>query len=99
MNASSQAAYQALRGYLNALRQPTLADQALVDVPAALRPSLEAFMASKTEYQDEISRRMIYAADLAAWASDLIYGAGLAAPLPLAKKRNVLRIPGCYSYS
>ena len=27
---------------------------------------------------------MIYAADLAAWAADLIHGAGLPAPLPLA---------------
>jgi len=84
MNTSSQAAYQALRDYLNALRQPTLPDQALAEVPAALRPSLAAFMAGKTEYEDEAGRRMIYAADLAAWASDLIYGAGLAAPLPLA---------------
>ncbi|MGI4736589.1 MAG: hypothetical protein ACRYG7_15545 [Janthinobacterium lividum] len=83
MNPTSQAAYQALRDYLNALRQPA-ADQALVEVPAALRPSLEAFMTGKTEYQDEAGRRMIYAADLAAWAGDLIYGAGLSAPLPLA---------------
>ena len=84
MNSSSQAAYQALRDYLRALHQPGLADQALGDVPADLRPSLEVFMAGKTEYQDAAGRRMIYAADLAAWASDLIYGAGLAAPLPLA---------------
>ena len=41
-------------------------------------------MAGKTEYQDESGRRMIYAADLAAWAADLIHGAGLPAPLPLA---------------
>ena len=27
---------------------------------------------------------MIYAHDLAAWTSDLIHGAGLATPLPLA---------------
>jgi hypothetical protein len=84
MTSSSQAAYQALRDYLNRLLQPTLADQALDDVPAALRPGLEAFMLGKTEYQDEAGRRMIYAADLAAWAADLIYGAGLPAPLPLA---------------
>jgi hypothetical protein len=45
---------------------------------------LEAFMSGKTEYHDEAGRRMIYAADLAAWAIDLIFGAGLAAPLPLA---------------
>ena len=84
MTSSSQAAYQALRDYLNGLLQPTLADHALADVPAALRPGLEAFMAGKTEYQDKDGRRMIYAADLAAWAADLIHGAGLPAPLPLA---------------
>ena len=84
MTSSSQDAYQALRDYLNGLLNPALADQALADVPAALRPGLEAFMTGKTEYQDEAGRRMIYAADLAAWAADLIYGAGLTAPLPLA---------------
>lgn len=84
MNFTSQDAYQALRDYLNGLLQPSLADQALVDVPAALRPGLEAFMAGKTEYQDGAGQRMVYAADLAAWAADLIYGAGLPAPLPLA---------------
>ena len=84
MTFSNQDAYQALRDYLNGLLQPTLADQALTEVPAALRPGLEAFMAGKTEYQDEAGRRMIYAADLAAWAADLIHGAGLPAPLPLA---------------
>jgi len=84
MTSSSQDAYQALRDYLNGLLHPSLTDQALVDVPAALRPGLETFMAGKTEYQDEAGRRMIYAADLAAWAADLIYGAGLPAPLPLA---------------
>lgn len=41
-------------------------------------------MRGKTEYQDEAGRRMIYAYDLAVWANDLIYGAGLPAPLPLA---------------
>ena len=84
MTSSSQAAYQALRDYLNALLQPTLADQALAEVPAALHPGLEAFMAGKTEHQDETGRRMIYAADLTAWAAKLIHGAGLPAPLPLA---------------
>lgn len=53
-------------------------------MPAALRPSLAEFMRGKTEYQDEAGRRMIYAYDLAVWANDLIYGAGLPAPLPLA---------------
>ncbi|SDY94154.1 hypothetical protein [Hymenobacter psychrophilus] len=81
---STQDAYQALRDYLNGLLNPSLGDQALADVPAALRPGLEAFMTGKTEYQDEAGRRMIYAADLAAWAADLIYGTGLTAPLPLA---------------
>lgn len=84
MPPTSQAAYHALREYLNSLLSPTHPDRALVDVPAALRPELEAFMWGKTEYQDENGQRMIYAADLAAWASSLIYGAGLAAPLPLA---------------
>ena len=84
MITSNQAAYQALRDYLNGLLHPSLADQALLEVPAVLRPGLEAFMAGKTEYQDEAGRRMIYAADLAAWATDLIHGAGLSAPLPLA---------------
>ena len=84
MTPSTQDAYQALRDYLNGLLNPSLADQALTDVPAALRPGLEAFMTGKTEYQDETGRRMIYAADLAAWAADLIYGTGLSAPLSLA---------------
>ena len=84
MTPSTQDAYQALRDYLNGLLNPSLADQALANVPAALRPGLEAFMRGKTEYQDEAGRRMIYAADLAAWAADLIHGTGLAAPLPLA---------------
>ena len=84
MTFASQAAYQALRDYLNSLLSPTHPDQPLAEVPAALRPGLEIFMRGKTEYQDEAGRRMIYAYDLAAWASDLIHGAGLAAPLPLA---------------
>lgn len=84
MNAISQAAYQTLRDFLTALRQPALPDQAFAEVPAALHPNLEAFMAGKTTYQDEVGRRWIYAADLAAWADDLIHGAGLAVPLPLA---------------
>ena len=84
MTSASQTAYRALRDYLNSLLIPTHPDQALLEVPAALRPELEAFMRGKTEYQDEAGRHIIYAADLAAWASDLIHGAGLAAPLPLA---------------
>ncbi len=84
MTSAGQAAYQALRDYLNSLLAPTHPDQALVEVPAMLRPELEAFLRGKTEYQDEAGRRMIYAVDLAAWARDLIHGAGLAAPLPLA---------------
>ena len=84
MHAASQTAFHALRDYLNSLLSPTHPDQALDEIPAALRPSLEVFMRGKTEYQDETGRRMIYAYDLAAWASDLIYGAGLPAPLPLA---------------
>ena len=84
MNVASQAAYQALREYLNALLRPSLTDQSLAAVPAVLRPSLEAFMAGRTPHQEEADRRLIPAADLAAWAGDLVYGAGLAAPLPLA---------------
>ena len=84
MTSASQTAYRALRDYLNSLLSSTYLDQALDEVPAALRPELEAFMRGKTEYQDEAGRRMIYAYDLAAWASDLIHGAGLATPLPLA---------------
>ena len=41
-------------------------------------------MRGKTEYQNKADRRMIYAYDLAAWASGLIYGAGLPATFPLA---------------
>jgi hypothetical protein len=48
----------------------------LDEITAALRPDLEASMRGKTEYQDEAGQRMIYAYDLAAWASDLIYSAG-----------------------
>lgn len=84
MNATSQAAYHALRDYLTALRQSSLPDQALADVPAALHATLEAFMANKSVYQDETGRRMLHAADLSAWADDLVYGTGLAVPLPLA---------------
>ena len=50
MTSSSQDAYQALRDYLNGLLNPALGDQALADVPAALRPGLETFMTGKTEY-------------------------------------------------
>ena len=84
MTSASQTAYQALRDYLNSLLSPTHPDQPLAEVPTVLRPGLEAFMRGKTEYQDEAGRRMIYAYDLAAWASDLIHGAGLVASLPLA---------------
>lgn len=84
MNASSQAAYQALRDYLTALLQPSLPDQALANVPAALLANLEAYLVGKTSYQDETGQRWVYAADLAAWAGDLMYGAGLAVALPLA---------------
>lgn len=84
MTSTSQAVYQALRDYLNSLLMPTCPDQALVEVPVALRPELAAFLRGKTGYEDETGRQMIYAADMAAWAGDLVHGAGLAAPLPLA---------------
>lgn len=83
MNSISQATYQALRAYLGALLS-VHADQAWTAIPAALHPNLVVFMTGKTEYRDEAGQRMLYAADLAAWAHDLIYGAGLALPLPLA---------------
>ncbi|GAB2845171.1 hypothetical protein [Hymenobacter ruber] len=84
MTPPTQAAYQVLRDYLNSLLLPTCPDQPLAEVPMALRPELAAFLRGKTGYADETGRPMIYAADLAAWARDLIHGAGLAAPLPLA---------------
>ena len=84
MTPTSQAAYQVLRDYLNSLLMPTCPDQPLSEVPMALRPELAAFLRGKTGYEDETGRPMIYANDLAAWARDLIYGAGLTAPLPLA---------------
>ena len=84
MTPPSQAAYQVLRDYLNSLLLPTCPDQPLAEVPMALRPELAAFLRGKTGYEDETGRSMIYATDLAAWAWDLIHGAGLAAPLPLA---------------
>lgn len=45
----SQAAYHYLQDYLNSLLSPTHPDQALVDVPVALRAELKAFMRGKTE--------------------------------------------------
>ena len=84
MHLASQTAFHALRDYLNSLLSPTHPDQALDEVPVVLQPELEAFMRGKTEYRDEADQRMIYACDLAAWANNLIYGTGLAAPLPLA---------------
>ena len=77
-------AYQVLRDYLGALLRPTAPDQPLSAVPEALRPSLRAFMLGKTEQRDAAGQRLFYAADLAAWAADLLYGAGLPEPLPLA---------------
>jgi hypothetical protein len=84
MTSTSQADYQVLRDYLNSLLLPTCPDQPLAEVPMALRPELAAFLRGKTGYEDETGRQLIYAADLAAWARDLIHGAGLAAPLLLA---------------
>ncbi len=84
MPPASRVPFQALRDYLNSLLSPDHPDQALDEVPAALRPELEAFLLGKTECQDEAGRRVVYAHDLAAWATDLIYGAGLTSPLPLA---------------
>ena len=93
MTSTSQAAYCALRDYLNSLLLPTCPDQTLVEVPAALQPELAVFLRGKTGYEDETGRQMIYAADLAAWASDLIHGAGLAAspPLPNARLKSSVK--------
>lgn len=84
MTSTSQASYQVLRDYLNSLLMPTCPDQPLAEVPVALQPELAAFLRGKTGYENETGRQMIYATDLAAWARDLIHGAGLTAPLPLA---------------
>ena len=67
----------------------SLADQALEEVPGVLRPGQEAFMPGETEYQDVAGRRIPYAADLSGWAIDVIYGAGLTVPLPLATATTV----------
>lgn len=53
MTSTSQAAYQALRDYLNSLLLPTCPDQALAEVPMALRPELAAFLRGKNGYEDE----------------------------------------------
>ncbi len=82
MTSTSQAAYQALRDYLNSLLLPTCPDQPLAEVPMALRPELAAFLRGKTGYEDETGRPMIYATDLAAWAHDLIHGAAWPLPYP-----------------
>jgi hypothetical protein len=77
------ASYLALRAYLNSLLSVST-DQAFSDIPAALRPNLSVFMEGKTEYRNSSEQRMIYAADLAAWAGDVVYGSGMAIALPLA---------------
>ncbi|GAB3306753.1 hypothetical protein ACFQT0_26425 [Hymenobacter humi] len=77
------AAYLALRTYLESLLAAST-DQAFSDIPAALRPNLAVFMEGKTEYQNSAGQRMVYAADLAAWANDVVHGSGLAIALPLA---------------
>lgn len=84
MTPTSQNNYQALRNYLNALLTSSPIDQSILDMPAALHSELEAFMMGKTQHQDGAGRPMMYAADLAAWATDLIYDAALTVPLPLA---------------
>ena len=56
MTSTSQAAYRVLRNYLNSLLMSTCPDQALVEVPVALRPELAAFLRGKTGYEDEAGR-------------------------------------------
>ncbi|WP_375415989.1 hypothetical protein [uncultured Hymenobacter sp.] len=76
-------AYQALREYLNQLLT-VVQDRAWEEVPALLHPHLTHFMRGQTVYEDPATgRTMIYGRDLAGWASELLYGAGLPQPLPL----------------
>lgn len=84
MTLASHTVYRALRDYLNALVASPLPDQPLDDVPAALRPELEEFMQGKPMYHDKTGQRVMHATDLAAWATNLVHGTGLATPLPLA---------------
>ncbi|WP_345236737.1 hypothetical protein [Hymenobacter saemangeumensis] len=77
------AAYLALRTYLDSLLTAAT-DQAFSDIPAALRPNLAVFLEGKTVYQNSAGQQMVYAADLAAWANEVVHGAGLAIALPLA---------------
>ncbi|MCC2548566.1 hypothetical protein LJY25_19115 [Hymenobacter sp. BT175] len=77
------AAYLALRTYLDFLLTSST-DQAFSDIPAALRSNLAVFMEGKTVYQNSAGQRMVYAADLAAWANDVVHESGLAIALPLA---------------
>ena len=55
-----------MKACLNSPLSPTQPNQALVQVPVALRLGLGASMRGKTEYQDEAGRCMIYAANQAA---------------------------------
>ena len=75
--------YQALRQYLDRLLS-TPRDRAWQEVPAPLQPSLMHFMRGKTLYEDAATgQTMIYGSNLAGWARDLVYGAGLPQPLRL----------------
>lgn len=83
MSPQAPVAYQALREYLNQLLT-VIQDRAWDEVPALLHPHLAHFMRGKTLYEDAVTGRgMIYGHDLAGWANELLYGAGLSQPLPL----------------
>ena len=83
MSFEHHAACAALRAYLDSLLMAAT-DQAFSDIPAALRLNLAVFMEGKTAYQNRTGQRMVYAADLAAWANDVVHGSDLAIALPLA---------------
>ena len=83
MSLEHHAAYLALRTYLEFLLAAST-DHDYSDIPVALSPNLAAFMEGKTGYQNSSGQRMVYTADLAAWANDVVHGSDLAIALPSA---------------
>jgi hypothetical protein len=83
LTSHAQAAYQALRSYLDQLmRVPS--DCALLAVPSPLRKDLESFLIGKTIYHDAAGAPVVYGHDLAAWAHQIVYLTGLTYPLNLS---------------
>lgn len=83
LTSQAQAAYQALRSYLDQLmRVPN--DRALLAVPLPLRTDLESFLVGKTIYHDAAGAPIVYGHDLAAWAHQIVYLTGLTYPLKLS---------------